>query len=143
MTFNETVQERHITLQKSLISDEDGDGVADESDNCPSVSNAEQNDNDSDDVGDLCDNCPATANTNQSDLDSDDVGDDCDNCITDANTDQADATDPPNGIGNVCDDGDADEDGFSDIEETLCGSDPADINSRCSVGLPFLMLLLD
>jgi Thrombospondin type 3 repeat len=35
--------------------DTDGDGVADASDNCPSVSNADQADADSDGLGDACD----------------------------------------------------------------------------------------
>lgn len=37
------------------ISDEDGDGVEDEQDNCPSDANADQSDLDRDDVGDVCD----------------------------------------------------------------------------------------
>lgn len=38
--------------------DTDGDGVADGSDNCPSVSNARQTDSDRDGVGDACDSKP-------------------------------------------------------------------------------------
>jgi hypothetical protein len=38
---------------------------------------------------------------------------------------------------------DNDGDGFTNAEETICGSDPADPNSKCTMGLPFLMLLLD
>jgi len=42
-------------------------------------------------------------------------------------------------------DGDEDCDGdrFTNLEEVKCGSDPGDLNSRCSINLPFLMLLLD
>ena len=42
-------------------------------------------------------------------------------------------------------DGDEDCDGdrFTNLEEVKCGSDPGDPNSRCSISLPFLMLLLD
>ena len=65
-----------------------------------------------------------------------------DNCPLDYNPDQADADRPEDGVGNVCDEGDADGDGFTDIEETICGSDPADITSRCRIGFPWLMLLL-
>ena len=39
-------------------------------------------------------------------------------------------------------DPDSDDDGFTDQEEVICGSDPRDSASRCSVGLPWLMLLL-
>ena len=44
------------------IPDLDGDGVPDESDNCPSVPNADQLDADGDGVGDACDNCMLIAN---------------------------------------------------------------------------------
>ena len=40
--------------------DSDGDGVANSSDNCPFVSNANQEDADGDHVGDACDQCPDT-----------------------------------------------------------------------------------
>lgn len=39
-------------------------------------------------------------------------------------------------------DSDSDDDGFTDQEEVICGSDPRDSTSRCRVGLPWLMLLL-
>ena len=38
---------------------------------------------------------------------------------------------------------DNDGDGFSNAEEIQCGSDPVNPSSRCSRGLPWLMLLLD
>ena len=38
--------------------DRDGDGVLDESDNCPAASNPDQTDRDGDMIGDLCDLCP-------------------------------------------------------------------------------------
>lgn len=75
------------------------------------------------------------------DIDGDTIPNDIDNCISTPNPDQLDTDNDI--IGNACDDGDADGDGFSDREETLCSSDPADSASRCSVGLPWLMLLLD
>jgi murein DD-endopeptidase MepM/ murein hydrolase activator NlpD len=100
-------------------------------------------DSDGDWVQDSSDNCPDTANTDQADTDSDGVGSVCDNCPDTANTDQADADTPPDGTGDVCDDGDADGDGISDLLEVLCGSDPVDPGSRCRVGLPGLLLLLE
>jgi hypothetical protein len=59
--------------------DSDDDGVCDEADNCPSVSNQDQADSDGDGVGDACDNCPNTANNDQADSDGDKLGDGCDN----------------------------------------------------------------
>ena len=94
--------------------DEDGDGVADTSDNCPAAANADQTDADGDGKGDACDNCPATANADQKDTDSDAQGDVCDpdddndtlldgvdNCPLVANADQNDMN--SNGSGDACD----------------------------------------
>jgi hypothetical protein len=54
----------HVTLvaQPLLVevADADGDGIADDSDNCPQVANASQLDSDGDGVGDACDVCAAT-----------------------------------------------------------------------------------
>ena len=49
--------------------DDDGDGVADGEDNCPTDSNPEQEDGDGDGVGDACDNCPEADNPDQGDSD--------------------------------------------------------------------------
>ena len=38
---------------------------------------------------------------------------------------------------------DSDGDGVTDAEEVLCSSDPLDPTSRCSKGLPWLMVLLE
>ncbi len=116
--------------------DDDGDGVADVTDNCPLIANVnaadtdcnedsiigvgehqgEQCDSDADGVGDACDNCPFNANATQVDEDKDGVGDDCDKCPTasdprhtvptDCNADGA-TTDPDEVLGKQCDtDGD-------------------------------------
>jgi hypothetical protein len=71
--------------------DADSDGVPDISDNCPSVSNAQQEDSDGDGRGDACDpdddadgvadtldNCPAVSNPDQFDVDGDGIGNACD-----------------------------------------------------------------
>ena len=58
--------------------DTDGDGVADDNDNCPDIANVSQGDRDGDDVGDVCDNCPDNSNPDQADGDGNGVGDACD-----------------------------------------------------------------
>ena len=132
--------------------DSDGDGVPELSDLCPNdpYKNSEgicgcgQADIDSDDDGayDCNDDCPFDPDN---DVDADGICGDVDNCPTVPNTDQANATPNPlpDDPGDVCDPTDADNDGVSDMDETICGSDPADPNSKCSRGLPWLMLLLD
>jgi len=97
------------------INDTDGDGVVDDADNCPAVSNADQLNTDGDtDGGDACDddddndtwedfydNCPLIANPGQEDSDGDGIGDVCDNCPADSNPGQEDSD--GDGIGNACD----------------------------------------
>jgi hypothetical protein len=123
------------------IIDEDGDGILDEDDVCPSVADPDQADLDQDGEGDACDadddgdgvddaadNCAATMNADQADndfdgsgdvCDSDDdadaVADDVDNCPLFANGDQADAE--GDGFGDACD-LDDDNDGVSDEPTT-------------------------
>ncbi len=107
--------------------DTDGDGVLDDEDNCPAISNADQFDLDEDGVGDACDvdkdndgvnnnfdNCPVFPNADQSDLDQDGIGDVCDdsdddgifdnidNCPLISNSDQSDID--GDFIGDACDD---------------------------------------
>lgn len=70
--------------------DGDEDGIADASDNCPVIPNADQDNTDGDMYGDACDgdddgdfkfdeddNCPFVANADQKDSDGDGVGDAC------------------------------------------------------------------
>lgn len=72
--------------------DMDGDGIDDDTDNCPNDANPGQEDDDMDGLGNVCDNCP-----------------------NDSNVDQADWN--ANGIGDVCEDSDNDE--LLDSEEIL------------------------
>ncbi len=60
-----------------LIEDIDGDGIADEIDNCKYIKNKNQDDRDLDDVGDKCDNCPDRYNPKQEDSNNNDKGDAC------------------------------------------------------------------
>jgi hypothetical protein len=64
------------------VTDTDGDGIADASDNCPNTANADQADSDMDGVGDVCDNCPDIANSSQADADGDGTGDACEKTDT-------------------------------------------------------------
>ena len=127
--------------------DQDGDGVADVDDNCPSTANQGQEDLDQDDVGDACDqdqdgdsipnatdNCPVLKNTLQIDIDDDGIGDKCDddmdgddvlndadNCPMVANNDQLDSD--QDGAGDACED-DTDGDGIPN-DEDCAPSNPA------------------
>lgn len=57
--------------------DSDKDGIPDEEDNCPLISNSNQKDVDNDNVGDVCDNCPSVTNRDQHDSNKNGVGDAC------------------------------------------------------------------
>ena len=94
--------------------DMDGDGLANASDNCPSVFNpirpvdmGQQADADDDMVGDACDPCPLDANSttctpvNPNDADNDTIDDSIDNCVGVRNMDQADRD--MDGRGDLCD----------------------------------------
>ncbi len=81
--------------------DADGDGIPDQTDNCPQRCNPLQDDADGDDAGDLCDNCAGMANPDQSDADEDGVGDTCDNCPILHHVSQVDTD--ADGVGDVCD----------------------------------------
>ncbi|HEU4728531.1 MAG TPA: thrombospondin type 3 repeat-containing protein [Kofleriaceae bacterium] len=95
-------------------SDGDGDGIPDESDNCPKVFNpvrpidgGAQGDVDHDGLGDACDPCPFDANTtactavSKDDRDHDSSANAGDNCPETTNADQADSD--HDGIGDACD----------------------------------------
>lgn len=103
---------------------DDGDGICGlagegvPADNCPDVSNANQDDEDEDGVGDECDNCVDDENEDQLDSDGDGLGDLCDNCPDAENTDQVDTD--GDGVGDACDvcPADALDD---DDEDGICG----------------------
>jgi hypothetical protein len=81
----------------ALDFDNDGDGIDDAVDNCPTTFNPGQADADGDGLGDVCDNCPQSTNVAQTDSDGDGKGDACDVCPVDAYND----ADGDNLCGNV------------------------------------------
>ena len=84
-------------VRGETCSDSDHDGIPDDVDNCPGVSNTDQSDMDGDGIGDVCDddddndtvldifdNCPTVSNISQSDIDDDGIGDACDDAPLDS-----------------------------------------------------------
>jgi MYXO-CTERM domain-containing protein len=109
------VNNTDIGVTYSTSDDFDGDGLEDDSDNCPFRPNRDGADGDGDLVGDACDNCKSTANQDQLDTDRDGLGDVCDpdmdndgvpneqdNCPLVPNKAQIDTD--LDGLGDVCDD---------------------------------------
>lgn len=74
----------HPVIGSDEPADADSDGVLDDVDNCPYVSNPYQHDMDMDGAGDLCDNCPTIANVDQADSDNNGIGDACESVPTQA-----------------------------------------------------------
>ena len=101
----------------------------------PAIKNNDTVDTDGDGITDFLDNCPAISNSNQDDLDNDTVGDSCD---ADRDGDQVDNTldvfpdDPTESADNDLDgtgdntDPDDDNDGMSDVFELLYGLNTLD-----------------
>lgn len=106
--------------------DFDNDGVADDTDVCPYVSDADQANSDSDECGDACDDSDDNADV-CSDSDADGVDADDDNCDAVANAEQYDTD--QDGDGNECDTDD-DGDGISDDD----GSDNCPLTANSSQG---------
>jgi hypothetical protein len=109
--FKETI------LVRSLVVDQDADGVADDEDNCPVIPNPEQGNQDGDATGDACDQCPVDP---FNDGDGDGVCGDIDNCPVVANPEQSDAD--GDGTGDACnDDMESDGDEWSDALDNCPG----------------------
>lgn len=136
-------------LYAYVLFDRDGDGIANNVDNCPTVANASQADADGDGVGDACDNCAAAPNSTQTNSDGDQWGDACDNCPTVTNADQADVD--ADGIGNLCDNcltvpnpgqEDSDHDNIGDACESCCTGVTGNVNMSGIVDLADLSALV-
>jgi hypothetical protein len=108
--------------------DQDGDGISDVDDNCPTIPNSNQANDDADSYGDACDNCPSVTNQSQTDTDSDTYGDLCDNCPTTSNVSQADGD--VDGIGDLCDNCPS---AFNPGQEDSDGDGIGDACDSCSV----------
>ena len=119
--------------------DIDNDGIINDNDNCPLISNTNQADIDEDDVGDVCDNCGETPNARQDHSDTDTFGDACDNCPNVANEGQGDENE--NGIGDACENAPqtctlpsgCSEDEFCNAER--CGTENCPDCHTCTSGL--------
>jgi hypothetical protein len=99
--------------------DIDGDGVPDETDNCPAEYNPDQSNSDGDAAGDACDRCPLDPDN---DVDGDGVCGEVDNCPHAANPGQEDTDN--DGIGDACNIGiDSDGDEWTDVFDN-CPSHP-------------------
>ena len=72
---------KHLTTfviySEIVQQDSDGDGINDDTDNCPEIPNPDQIDSDGDGLGDVCDNCPEVFNPDQLDGNGNGVGDLC------------------------------------------------------------------
>jgi beta propeller repeat protein len=126
-----------VTPTPEPPADTDGDGNNDSRDNCPTISNPNQENADGDSYGDVCDPCPNDPNN---DADSDGI---CvgagyrspktggnDNCPTVANTNQANLD--GDALGNACDN---DADGDTYISVAYGGTDCNDLNDAVKPGV--------
>jgi hypothetical protein len=132
-------------------SDDDGDGVPDEFDCCPLAYNPDQTDTDGDGKGDACDadddgdgiedtsdNCPLVSNSDQADSDGDGIGDACDTLEGDDSDgdgmpdwwEEQYGLDPNDSRDAYAD---PDQDGYSNLEEYLNGTDPFEPDALAQV----------
>ncbi len=139
---------QHRIDEISFELDQDSDTIPDSADNCPTISNYYQEDDDNNGIGNACDgyyadndadgvqnyidNCPAMANAGQENLDRDQYGDACDSDIDGdriSNTleekyDFLDPFDPRDAYL------DYDNDGISNLDEILSGTQPDEYNEK-------------
>lgn len=121
-TYSVELLSLHQSLSKTFFfvgGDQDGDGLADTADNCPSVANPGQENSDGDNLGDVCDD----------DRDNDGDADSADNCPNTANSDQLDGDN--DGLGDACDPAtDSDGDGVNDPDDNCIRNfNPSQVDS--------------
>ncbi|MDH3947674.1 MAG: thrombospondin type 3 repeat-containing protein [Gammaproteobacteria bacterium] len=108
-----------LFVRNGQLADIDGDGVPDETDNCPAAHNPDQSNSDGDVAGDACDGCPLDP---VNDVDGDGVCGEVDNCPLADNPGQEDTDN--DGIGDACNtDIDSDGDEWTDASDN-CPSHP-------------------
>ncbi|MBV8760912.1 MAG: thrombospondin type 3 repeat-containing protein [Deltaproteobacteria bacterium] len=83
-----------VSVEKTVATDTDGDGIPDSIDNCPLVPNPDQADSDGDGIGNACDACGTGI-----DADHDGTDDGCDPCLKGPQVDE-----DGDGIYDACDD---------------------------------------
>ena len=104
------------TLQECVLFDDpDSDNLCDTIDNCPFISNPNQEDSDGDGIGDLCDECPYDY---ENDADDDGICGDVDNCPVKQNPYQIDSDN--DNIGDFCDACPNDSENDDDFDD-ICG----------------------
>jgi hypothetical protein len=124
----ETLDTDNDGVGNNADTDDDGDEVPDADDAFP-LDAAESVDTDNDGVGDNADVFPEDP-SEVADNDSDGVGDNGDNCTITANSDQVNTD--GDAEGDACD-ADDDNDGFTDEQEAIDGTNPLSVFS-CSQG---------
>lgn len=122
--------------------DSDLDGVLDDTDNCPSISNPNQQDSDGDGFGDACDSCPADADKTDPGLcgcgiaDTDSDGDNVPDC------EDACPDDPEKTAAGICGCGapdiDGDQDGTPDCNDACPDDENKVLPGVCGCGIPDL-----
>ena len=145
------------TVSATFATDQDNDGIADSTDNCPAIANPQQDNNDGDSLGDACDpdddndavddatdNCPYIVNPSQTNTDGDTEGDSCD--ADDDNDGVLDADDLDSLNPKSCEDLDVDncddcsigQDGFGSLVDfdTANDGEDTDQNGQCDVSDP-------
>jgi hypothetical protein len=141
------ILEYAVVICPADLPDEDGDGVPDDQDNCPTIYNPNQTNSDTDSLGDVCDNCPTVDNDDQANSDADSLGNACDNCPTVDNDDQTNSDNDSHG--DACDNcpnddnedqQDSDGDGIGDVCDDTpfegCEYYKAGFEDYCPNGMP-------